>query len=724
MRRGAPYRPADRLARRLVPVALATILAGGVACRGVSSVFPGAPVVVIVVDTLRADHLPVYGYKGVETPNIDRLAKDSIVFDNAISHVPLTLPSHATLFTGLLPFENGVRDNLAYRLSKDRTTLASFLRGRGYATGGAISAVVLEKATGIGEGFDFYDDALEIKNLAEAMGHVQRSGGATEKLVEGWVEKQPPDKPLFAFLHLYEPHSPYEPPEPFKSRYASSPYDGEIATSDAIVGDFVRFLKGKGIYDRALLVFLSDHGESLGAHGEGEHGIFLYRDTTRIPLFVKLPGSVRAGSRVFVPAGIADVFPTVLSVLGEKPPGPLPGISLLALAQAPTARRIYSESLYPRLHFGWSELASLTDDRYQYIEAPKPELYDWKADPAEANNLAGGLPPAFRSMRVSLGAMSRPMQAPGMADPEAVKKLAALGYISVTAPNLTEKDLPDPKDRIHTLDRLRDAGTLLVQHRDEEAVAVLRAATAENPRMLDTWETLTRTLRKMGRVKEAREALREADRLSPATVQILLGLCDLSVELKDFRNARIYLEAARAVGATNIEPELAAIALGEGDLATARREALGAREKRPSSRAPLLQLARIEQQGGNLPRALDYLDEALRLGASGDQRPIFNLQAIRADVLAHMGREREAEEAFRAELKDFPENLDAWQRLAFLYASQARAKDFRALLEEMTSRLPTSGSFEAAAKVSEVVGDRRGALEWSRRTHERFRKGG
>lgn len=715
MIRSSPASPFCRVFRRLIPLAIAGAVAGGASCRRDAAVFPKAPVILIVVDTLRADHLPVYGYKDVETPALDALAKDSIVFDNALSHVPLTLPSHAALFTGLLPFENGVRDNLAYRLSKDHTTLATLLRNRGYATGGAISAVVLEKATGIGEGFDFYDDALEIRNLAEAMGHVQRSGGSTERLLEGWIEKQSLDKPLFAFLHLYEPHSPYEPAEPFHSRYASRPYDGEIAATDAIVGDFLRFLKSKGLYDRALVVFLSDHGESLGAHREGEHGIFLYRDTTRVPLFVKLPESARAGNRVSVPVGIVDVFPTVLAVLGEKPSRVLPGTSLLGLDGQPAVRRIYSESLYPRLHFGWSDLASLTDDRYQYIEGPKPELYDWMKDPAETDNLAGGLPPAFRSMRVALQAMSRPVQAPGTADPEAIKKLAALGYIGAASPNLTDKDLPDPKDRIHTIDRLKDAGTLLAQHRDEEAVAVLRAVTKENPRMIDTWETLTRTLRKMGRPAEAREALRQADRLSPGAAQILLGLCDLSVELRDFRNARLYAEAARAVGAANIQPELAAIALGEGDFATARKEALAAREARPTSRAPLLQLATIEQQAGNLRAALDHLEEAVRLGASGDLKPIVSLQATRGDVLALMGREREAEEAFRTELRDFPENLDAWQRLAFLYASQQRLSDLRQALNEMAARVPSRRALEAAVHVSSVIGDREGAAEWKRK---------
>jgi choline-sulfatase len=231
----------------------------------------------------------------------------------------------------------------------------------------------------------------------EALGRVQRSGAVTEELLERWIGEQPPDKPVFAFLHLYEPHSPYEPPEPFKSRYAHRPYDGEIAAADAIVGRFLGFLKSKQIYDKAIVVFLSDHGEGLGDHGEDEHGIFLYREALRVPLFVKLPGGARAGERIGSPVGLVDVFPTVAALLGEKVPFPAGrGAGSRVRGPARRERRLYAETLYPRLHFGWSDLASLTDRRYQFIEAPRPELYDWTHDPGgegePRRDAAAGLP--------------------------------------------------------------------------------------------------------------------------------------------------------------------------------------------------------------------------------------------------------------------------------------------------------------------------------------------
>jgi len=682
--------------------------------------------VLISIDTLRADHLPTYGYAGVQTPNLEALQKDSIVFDNALAHVPLTLPSHVSLFTGLLPFQHGVRDNQGYRLTKAHMTLATLLASRGYATGAAVSAFALSHVTGISEGFDFYEDGIESRRAGESLGQVQRSGWQTERLLEDWIQKQQAGKPFLAFLHLYEPHTPYDPPEPFRSRYASSPYDGEIATSDAIVGKFLEFLRSRGLYDRSLIVFLSDHGEGLGDHGEEEHGIFVYRETIRVPLFLKLPGASHAGRRITGTVGLVDVFPTVTSVLGEKPALALPGISLVRFAgEAPPGRRVYSETLYPRFHLGWSDLASLSDDRYQYIQAPRPELYDWLSDPREKADLAGGLPPAFRSMRVELQAMSRPLQNPGTTDPETVRKLAALGYISVTSPNLEDKDLPDPKDRIHLLDRIKTGFHLASEHREEEAVAVLRQIARENPNMLEVWERLAMILRRAGRPKEAIEALQQADRRQPGTPQILLGLAHLSIEARDFPKARSLVQAAAVAGAADVHEELAVIALEEGDLKTARTEVRQALDgSSQTARRPWLLLARIEQKEGNLQSALADIERALEIEKKWNQPSLVDLQSTRGDVLARMGREKESEEAFRKETHDFPENLDAWTRWALLHASQGHIDEFRRVLEEMVSRMPSSRSFETAARISAGVGDREGAARWKKRAAERLAKTG
>ena len=703
------------LKRRLARTLAATALTAWGAAVGCSrpEVFPKAPVILISIDTLRADHLPVYGYRSVETPNLDRLAADSIVFENAVAQVPLTLPSHVSLFTGLLPFANGVRDNVGYRLEKKHATVATFLRSRGYATGGAVSAFVLERGTGVAEGFDFYEDRIESRDVAEALGRVQRSGGETAKLLEDWISRQNGRTPIFAFLHVYEPHTPYEPPAPFRETYSSRPYDGEIAASDAIVGSFLEFLKARRIYDRAIVILLSDHGEGLGEHGEDEHGILLYREALRVPLFVKLPGSRQAKRRDRSPAGLVDVFPTIAAVLGEKPPEGLGGISLFSSpSTAPRTVSVYSETLYPRFHFGWSDLASLTDARYQYIAAPRPELYDWTSDPAEKRDLAPGLPAAFRSMRSALERMDRPLQSPGTSDPETVRKLASLGYLAGVAPAARTRGLPDPKDRIPALATLKEATHLVEQHRDDDAVALLSKLATENPLMLDVWETLARVLRRAGRPREAIEALQKADRLSPGTSPILIALADLYREAGELDRADSLAKAAIAAGASGVEEELALIALARKDLDEASRQAQIALSRSPNARAPYLLLARIEQARNRPEAALSQLERALEIERRSNGAPMRDVQAVRGDAFARLGREADAEAAFRAEVRNFPENLDAWSRLALLYASAGRPDEFQRTLVEMTQRLSSRRAFETASRLCGIVGDREGQSRW------------
>ena len=323
-----------RSGRCLAALAAAAWVIGLAAgCRGKGDLrSPKAPVILVSIDTLRADHLPAYGYTGVATPNLDALRADAVLFGNAYSHVPLTLPSHTTIFTGLLPPQNGVRDNLGYALGPQPATLAAFLKANGYATGGAVSSIVLSHATGVARGFDFWEDNIEPTQASQSISRVQRGGADTEALLSDWVSGHAAG-PFFAFLHLFEPHSPYEPPEPYRSRYPLL-YDGEIARADEILGQFVRFLKDRDIYDRALVIFLSDHGEGLNDHGEDEHGVLLYREEIHVPLMVKFPKSARRGETVMDPVALVDVFPTVADVLGLPAPAGARG----TLGRGPPAR--------------------------------------------------------------------------------------------------------------------------------------------------------------------------------------------------------------------------------------------------------------------------------------------------------------------------------------------------------------------------------------------------
>ncbi|MBI3493344.1 MAG: sulfatase-like hydrolase/transferase, partial [Acidobacteria bacterium] len=372
----------------LVLAALGTSLAavGGWRYARASAPVSG-PIILVSIDTLRADHLPAYGYKNLKTPAIDALATDGVVFERAYSHAPQTLPAHAAILSGLLPFEHGVRDNIGFSVKTGERMLPQMLRERGFTTGGVVSAFVLRKETGIGQGFDFFDGEMPSGTPDQPIGQVQRDGAVSEAIAERWLASIGTAR-AFLFLHLYEPHKPYAPPE----RYAQyAPYDGEIAYSDEIVGRLVRYLKSHQLYDRSTIVLLSDHGEGLGDHGEQEHGLFVYEEAIHVPLIVKQESNVGAGRRVAGLVQHIDVVPTILELVKAPVPGNLRGRSLKPVLEGtgPLAElSVYSEALYARYHFGWSELTALTDDRYRFIKAPREELYDLQRDPHERENLA------------------------------------------------------------------------------------------------------------------------------------------------------------------------------------------------------------------------------------------------------------------------------------------------------------------------------------------------
>ncbi len=373
----------------LVLVAVSTVLAavGGWRYARASAPVSG-PIVVISVDTLRADHLPVYGYRDVRTPAIDALAADGVVFERAFSHSPQTLPAHASLLSGRLPFETGVRDNAGFVVRSAERLAAEVLTERGYATGAVVSSFVLRKETGIGQGFAFFDGEMPDGSSDLTSGPVQRDGSDSETVAEQWLQSVGTSR-AFLFLHLYEPHAPYAAP----SRFAEfAPYDAEIAYADEIIGRFVKYLKAHQLYDRSTIILVSDHGEGLGDHGEQEHGLFVYDDALRVPLIVKQAAGEGAGRRVSDPVQHIDLVPTILDLAKAPVPDNLRGRSLKPLLDGTgrlPERVIYSESLFARYRFGWSGLMSVTDGRYRYVRAPREELYDLQQDPGERSNVAG-----------------------------------------------------------------------------------------------------------------------------------------------------------------------------------------------------------------------------------------------------------------------------------------------------------------------------------------------
>lgn len=506
-------------ASRGVAVAAVTVAALAVGCGDPGPVErAGAPVVWISIDTTRADRLPAYGHDGISTPAIDRIARDGVRFDRAYAPVPLTLPSHATMFTGLLPPEHGVRDNRGFRLDDGPRTLATVLADAGYATAGFVSSAVLRGSTGIGRGFEVWDDAIGGGDDGAAF--AQRRGNVTVDRATAWLDGRDPRASFFLFVHLFDPHSPYDAPEPYASR-APTPYEAEIEHVDAHVAALLDALDRAGVYDDALIVLSSDHGEGLGDHGEMEHGILLYRETLHVPLLVKLPGGARAGERIDQPAALADVAATVLDVVGVEGAG-VPGPAWFRAAPDPD-RTVYAETWFPRLQYGWSDLRAGIRGPWHYIEGPDPELYDVVRDPAETENRLAvrGAPEAIVQALETIGTGR---SAEVEIDDEERRQLASLGYVGGGG---AEDTGIDPKRVVRDAERLW-AFVEDGPQADPGDASVLRSARAIGPGNAYLHGQVARTLLARGRIPAALEVLRPFDASDDPALQVLIGKAILS----------------------------------------------------------------------------------------------------------------------------------------------------------------------------------------------------
>jgi len=442
------------------------LLASG--CAGGAPREQPTNVLLITLDTVRADRLGAYGYQGSQTPAIDRLAAEGIRFEHAIAPAPTTLPSHASLFTGLAPPSHGVRDNAANGLADSASTLAEMFHGAGYATGAFVGAYVLDAGRGLAQGFDVYNGVAVSGVSPTSLQEAERRGDFVVEAALPWLREQ--QGPWFAWIHLFDAHAPYAAPDPFGTRGADA-YDGEIAWLDAIVGGLRGQLESAGQWADTTVVLTADHGESLGEHGEPTHGFFIYEATTRIPLIVRPADNLDAdarsalarGSAVDTPVALIDVFPTLAELQALTPPPGLQGRSLLpalrgeALEMVP----IYSETLYPLLQFGWHDLRAITVGTDKLIEAPTVELFDLAADPGEADNLAAGSERIIDELRGAMAPWVEPdlsgdAAAGVTSDPEQLAALRALGYVAV-ARAAGGADLPDPKDKIATFQRITTA---------------------------------------------------------------------------------------------------------------------------------------------------------------------------------------------------------------------------------------------------------------------------
>ena len=655
-------------------------LAAAIAAAGCGRGSTPAPVrarhlVIVTIDTLRADRVGAYGYAVAATPHLDALAREGAMALSASAHVPLTRPSHVTLLTGRLPSETGIRDNFAPAIVPQVPLLAEVLKKAGFATGAFVSSVVLDSSAGFDRGFDVYGDEFEATGKARFLNTVQKRGDVTTGEAIAWLDRvAPTGQRVFLWLHLYDPHDPYEPPEPYASRFAGRPYDGEVAFSDDLVGRLDGALARLGLRDRTALIVTSDHGEGLGEHGETLHGFFAYQTTLAVPFLVRGPG-VRPGTRLANTARLVDVFPTVLDLLGvAAPEGARPGRSLApALAGGPAGDEpiVYAESLVPLLHFGWSDLRVLREGRFKYIQAPRPELYDLKTDPGETTNLAGKEPARAEALRKALGtildaerAQSKSAgPAPAIA-PELLEKLGALGYVGGAAPADTPTPGADPKDRIEDFrianELIREGLARLHEGAFAESASRFRAVLARGISSFEVHFYLARALSGLGRYAEAARHFEEAARRSPSHAPAWVGLARSLVAAGRKQEARKAFESALPLVPTNgaLRAEAGDLLREQGDAAGAIRLQTEATKLSPDVASYWNSLGMTLGGNGKPAEAERAFREAVKLDAS-NHRYAYNLGL----VLRDQGRAAEARPWFEKALALDPRFTPARERL-------------------------------------------------------------
>lgn len=685
---------------RTVPIAFAAALVLG-GCRDEPPV--ARHVVLVTLDTLRADHVGAYG-GDVATPHLDSLAAAGALVEQATAHSPLTRPSHISLMTGLLPTRTGVRDNVSPAVVPQVPLLAEVLADAGFHTAAFLSSVVLAGESGLARGFQLYDDEFDADpNDPRFLTTAQKPGDETLAAAVRWLEAAPADARLFLWLHLYDPHDPYEPPEPFAARYPGRPYAGEAAWTDELVGRLLAALERLGLAADTLLVATADHGEGLGEHDELLHGYFAYETTLRVPMLLRGPG-IQPGRRLTGPVGLVDLKPTILELAGVAPPGgaELSGRSLaaaLAGGPAPAARPIYAESLVPRLRFGWSDLRVLRDGGWKFIDAPVPELYDLDSDPDETTNLAARQARRAADMRAALAPFLATERATETAD-EAIstelrEQLAALGYLGAVTTAAADRGA-DPKEKIGEFrfanDAMRSGLELLRSGRFERSAERFGALVERGIDSPDIRLYLGQSLLGLGRARAAAEELAAAAAANPRLGRAWLGLADAHSRLGEHEEALAALRSGRRAqpGEALFWREEARLLRSLGRLDEARSALAAAIERRPDD--PFLQagLSELLWDAGRPQEALEALRKATDLAPENPR--YWNALGQR---LGELGRFTEAEPVFRRAVSLGPDNSSYAFNLALSVARQERWADARPLFERALELDPDAADARA-----------------------------
>ena len=609
-------------------------------------------VFLVTVDTLRADHLHCYGYQQIRTPAIDHLAGDGFRFTEAFTPSPITNTSHVSIMTGLLPATHNVSD-FAIPLDPAAHTWAELLKQNGYQTAAFIGAIILDSrvlSPGLDRGFDFYDNFPADRPMKSRWGRIERRGMDVVQRAEAWLAAHPQGR-RFVWIHLYDPHDPYEPPPPYAKIYEGRLYDGEIAYADSAIANFVAFLKQRKWYRESLVILVADHGEGLGEHGEETHGVFLYDSTTHVPLIFKLPDRAPGGV-IQGQVETIDILPTVLDLLNIPLPGRLDGESLAPHFGSPksASRPVYAETEYP-LRFGWAPLRSIRAEGFKFIEAPRPELYDLSADPGELTNRYEPWSPAAQRLRERLlrGTAQAAHPASSAAEPSAgtLAELRALGYLGPRDADRTGAALPpslwpDPKDKIQEQNLFHAAMIALESDRHQEALRALEKLVAIDPDSAAALLQLGVLELRSGRYAKASGYLKRARELRPGDATAALHEGRALKELQDLAGARRAVEASLEIDPRQPEAHilLGQIAMALKDPGDAVRHFEAALLLQPNSFEAQLERAKAEIANGSFADAVGHL------GALAKSRPssavVFELLA-RADTA--LGKTNDARRA-------------------------------------------------------------------------------
>jgi arylsulfatase A-like enzyme/tetratricopeptide (TPR) repeat protein len=704
---------------------LVVVLVAGFGCGGDRSPEPPPPasetgggpfeledlnVILITIDTLRSDRVSCYGPGRVETPVMDGFAREGVRFSNASSTVPFTLPAHTSILTGLYPPGHGVRENVGYTVDDELTTLAEALSTGGWSTAAFVSAFVLDSRWGIAQGFDRYFDDFDLSTFDEApnLSAVQRSGDLTIAEAERWLDERNEAAPFFLWLHLYDPHDPYTPPEPYLSRHPNRPYDGEVAYTDALLGGFRRSLEERGLLEDSLVVLTSDHGEGLGDHGESSHGFFIYDSTIHVPLIIRPPGGAAGGGVVDTAVSHVDLFPTILDVVGIEPPQPVHGRSLLPLMKGQEAgwdREVYAESLYPLLHYGWAPLRSVRTDRHKLISAPRPEVYDLRVDPKETRDLSSGRPTLVTELEGHLSSLRSTIDVGAVTaapspdlDPQTLAQLQALGYAAGQGGvDLAEEEARprvDPKDRIGVhrtvmraqtqmrndpaaarrallgvleqddvvLDAHQMLGQLAVMEREyDEALGHFRNALELEPEHRNSLKGMASAYKALGRAEEALVGYRRLLEVAGTDTGASLAIADIEFARGNFDTA---VETLRRAEAASEAPGLISNKMGEiraeqgrsDEAMTLFEDAIG---KNELYAVPYFNLAVLREERGEIREAIGLYETSIELAPHYFQAQ-FNLGLL----VGRMGDSDRQLELWEASIEANPEFVEGHFYLA------------------------------------------------------------